>query len=72
MEIENKKEQTLENVFGQLDEVVKKLEGESVALEESFELYYKGMELLKICNDKIEAIEKKIMILDKDGVEHEF
>ena len=71
-EAENKKDQTLEDVFEQLDEVVKKLEGEAVSLEDSFQLYHEGMELLKICNDKIETIEKKVMILDKDGEEHEF
>ncbi len=72
METENKTVQTLEDVFGQLDEVVEKLEGESVSLEDSFQLYHKGMELLKICNAKIETIEKKVMVLDKDGGEHEF
>ena len=72
MEAENKKDQTLEDVFEQLDEVVKKLEREAVSLEDSFQLYHEGMELLKICNDKIETIEKKVMILDKDGEEHEF
>ena len=66
MEAENKKDQTLEDVFEQLDEVVKKLEGEAVSLEDSFQLYHEGMELLKICNDKIETIEKKVMILDKE------
>ena len=65
MEAENKKDQTLEDVF-------EKLEGEAVSLEDSFQLYHEGMELLKICNDKIETIEKKVMILDKDGEEHEF
>ena len=35
-------------------------------------MYHEGMELLKICNDKIETIEKKVMILDKDGEEHGF
>ncbi len=49
MEAENKKDQTLEDVFEQLDEVVKKLEGEAVSLEDSFQLYHEGMELLKIC-----------------------
>ena len=72
MEAENKKEETLEDVFEKLDEVVKKLEEDSVSLENSFPLYYEGMELLKTCNNKIETIEKKVMMLDKDGAEHEF
>ena len=65
-------EQTLETVFEQLDEIVEKLEGESVSLEESFRLYHQGMDLLKICNDKIETVEKKMMVLDEDGGQHEF
>ena len=65
-------EKTLENVFEELDEIVEKLEGEAVSLEESFSLYHKGMDLLKICNDKIDTVEKKMMVLDENGEQHEF
>ena len=65
-------EQTLEQIFEQLDDIVNNMEGENVSLEESFQLYHKGMDLLKICNDKIDTVEKKMMILDEDGEEHEF
>lgn len=65
-------EQTLEAVFEQLDEIVEQLEGESVSLEDSFQLYHKGMDLLKICNEKIDTVEKKMQILDENGEEHEF
>lgn len=68
----DKKEQSLEQIFGQLDELVQKLENEEVSLEESFQLYHEGMDLLKVCNDKIEAVEKKMMVLDENGEEHEF
>lgn len=65
-------DRTLEAVFQELDEVVKKLEGEGVSLEESFQLYHKGMDLLKVCNEKIDTVEKKMMILDENGEAHEF
>lgn len=65
-------EQSLETIFEQLDEVVTKLEGEDVSLEDSFDLYHKGMDLLKVCNEKIDTIEKKMMILDDNGEQHEF
>lgn len=65
-------EQALEEVFGQLDEIVKQLEGEEVSLETSFQLYHEGMDLLKKCNDKIDAVEKKMLILDENGEQHEF
>lgn len=65
-------EQSLETVFGQLDEIVEQLEAEDVSLEDSFALYHKGMDLLKVCNEKIDMIEKKMMVLDENGEEHEF
>jgi len=66
------KEQTLETVFDELDKIVEKLEEENVSLEDSFKLYHTGMELLKICNEKIDAVEKKMLILDENGEQHEF
>ena len=64
-------DKTLEEVFGQLDEVVKQLEGEAVSLEDSFRLYHQGIELLKVCNDKIDLVEKKMLVLDENGEQHE-
>lgn len=66
--MENK---SLEQVFDQLDVIVEKLEGAEVSLEDSFQLYHEGMELLKICNDKIDKVEKQMLILDEDGEQHE-
>ena len=65
-------DRTLESVFQELDEVVKKLETNEASLEESFQLYHKGMDLLKVCNEKIDTVEKKMMILDENGEAHEF
>ena len=65
-------EQSLETVCEQLDEIVGQLEAENVSLEDSFALYHKGMDLLKVCNEKIDTIEKKMMILDENGEQHEF
>lgn len=64
-------DKSLEEVFGQLDEIVEKLEESNASLEDSFKLYHQGMELLKICNDKIDTIEKKMMVLDDSGEQHE-
>ena len=64
-------DKTLEEVFEQLDEVVKHFEGETISLEDSFRLYHQGMELLKVCNDKIDLVEKKMLVLDENGEQHE-
>ena len=63
---------TLEELFGNLEEVVQNLEGEEVALEESFTLYNQGMQLLKQCNEIIETVEKKVLVLDENGETDEF
>lgn len=65
------KDKSLEEVFEELDEVVGKLEASAISLEDSFQLYHKGMELLKTCNDKIDKVEKKMLILDENGEQHE-
>lgn len=57
----------LEELFENLEEVIGKLEGEDVNLEESFRLYKKGMELLNQCNAVIDTVEKKVLILDDNG-----
>lgn len=62
----------IQDIFSGLDEVVCGMEKEDVSLEQSFDLYHKGMELLKRCGEKIDRIEKKMVMLDDKGEEHEF
>lgn len=67
-----KKERTIEETLKDLEELVKKLESGESSLEESFEYYETGMKLVKSCNDKIDKVEKKIIVLEENGEEHEF
>ena len=62
----------LEEMFVSLETVIGKMEGADVTLEQSFELYNQGMELLKKCNQAIDTVEKKVLVLDEDGETHEF
>lgn len=64
--------ETLEELFQGLDEIVGAMEQTDVSLEESFRLYHRGMDLLKSCNDRLDKIEKKMQILDDEGEIHEF
>ena len=63
---------TLEETFAGLEEVIQKMERADATLEETFKLYHKGMDMLKSCNDKIDKIEKQMLILDEEGAVHEF
>ena len=65
-------EMTLEEAFRKLDEVAEALESRDISLEDSFRLYQKGMNLLKLCNDKIDQVVKKILIMNGDGGLDEF
>lgn len=62
----------LEEAFGKLEETITQLEREDISLEESFQVYKEGMELLKKCSASIDEVEKKVLILNEDGETHEF
>ena len=68
---QNRQESTLDEVLMELDQILNDMEQEN-SLEETFQMYHKGIDLLKTCNDKIEKIEKQIQILDEEGNTHEF
>jgi len=57
------RELTIEETFGALDDLIDKLESGKGSLEDAFKNYETGMKLIKSCNEKIEKIEKKIMVL---------
>lgn len=70
--VEKKEEQTLEEIFVKLEEVIAQMEEDNVALEDSFSLYHQGMDMLKAGSEKIDRIEKKMLVLDEEGEVHEF
>lgn len=59
-------EVTLEDRMTQLEEVLLQLEQENLGLEDSFDLYQKGMELVKQCNQSIDRVEKKLLIIQEE------
>lgn len=69
---EEKETLSLEQTFSLLEGTIAKLEQEDIPLEESFQLYQEGMQLLKSCNDKIEHVEKAVLKLNEKGELDEF
>ncbi len=53
----------LEESMKRLDEVVEKLSGEGVSLEESLALYEEGVALVRECNARLENAQRKITVL---------
>jgi len=60
---------TIEETFAALDDLIDKLESGRGSLEDAFKNYEKGMKLVKSCNEKIEKIEKQILVLRGEPVE---
>ena len=65
-------EESLEELFTKLESLIQEMEGEDLSLEDSFRLYHKGMDTLKKCSERIDEVEKKVLILDEEGGTHEF
>ncbi len=72
MEQQDQNTPGLEELFARLQVVTEDMEKSDITLEESFALYHEGMQLLKQCNEIIDAVEKKVQVLDENGEVHEF
>lgn len=55
---------TIEETFAALDDLIDRLENGRGSLEDAFRNYETGMKLIKSCNEKIEKIEKQILVLN--------
>ena len=60
-------EPSLEETFQELSSIIEKMQKREVTLEESFSLYEQGIRRLKLCNDKIDNVEKKMLLLNQQG-----
>lgn len=60
-------ENTIEQSFEKLEEIITKMESTDVSLDESFSLYKSGMEELQHANSKIEQTKKAVLAISKEG-----
>ena len=67
-----KENRTIEEAMEALDQIAKRLESNEITLEESFQIYKEGMELLQYCSSKIDTVEKKVQVLEENGEIHDF
>lgn len=66
------KEQTFEEMMTELEKVVGKLDEENISLEESIELYQRGIELSSKCETKLKEAEDKVnKLVKKEGDSNE-
>ena len=68
--IEMNEEIKLEAAMARLEDVLRTLEKDGVALEDALRLYEEGIRLVRVCNDRLEDAERRIKILKlSDGGE---
>lgn len=65
-------EQTLEEMFARLDELIEAMESRELSLEDSFRFYQDGMKLVEVCSKKLEQVETKVLLIKEDGELDEF
>lgn len=63
---------SLEETFEEIEAIIQKMEQPDVTLEESFSLYQSGVERLKTCNQLLDAVEKKMQVIEPDGTLSDF
>jgi exodeoxyribonuclease VII small subunit len=64
----NENKMTFEQAMEQLETIVEKLEEGDVPLEEAISFYKEGMELSKLCHDKLKNVEAQLAeIITEDG-----
>jgi exodeoxyribonuclease VII small subunit len=60
-------ELTFEEALRRLEQIVKELEEGELPLEQSIASFQEGMQLAKICRDKLDQAEQRIELLMKEG-----
>ena len=63
---------TLEKAFEELEVIIEKMNSKEVSLDDSFALYTEGTKLLKYCNEQLDNVEEKMLVLSEEGELHEF
>jgi len=56
----------IEDAFNQLSDIVTEIEKDNISLEETIELFEKGVVLTGICQEKLKVAEKKVKLLLKN------
>ncbi|PTE42602.1 exodeoxyribonuclease VII small subunit [Staphylococcus equorum] len=68
----NSNSQSFEEMMKELEGIVQKLDNENVSLEESLNLYQRGMKLSAACDETLKDAEKKVNeLMTDENVENE-
>lgn len=55
-----------ESALESLEKIVEEMESEELSLDKSLKKYQEGIELIRLCSEKLKAAEKKIEVVVKE------
>ena len=67
----SKEKQSFEEMMQELENIVQKLDNDTVSLEESLDLYQRGMKLSTACDTTLKDAEKKVNKLMQEEAEEQ-
>jgi exodeoxyribonuclease VII small subunit len=71
--VSNEQKISFEEAMNKLEQIVDKLEEGDVPLEAAIAFYKEGMELSKLCHDKLKNVEEQLtQIITEDGRKQNF
>jgi exodeoxyribonuclease VII small subunit len=71
--VTNDQKISFEEAMNKLEQIVDKLEEGDVPLEEAIAFYKEGMELSKLCHNKLKSVEEQLtQIITEDGRKQNF
>lgn len=56
---------TFETAIGRLEQVVEEMGSDKLPLEDLIKRYEEGIQLVKVCEEKLQAVEKRVEILTR-------
>lgn len=57
----------LEDMLQEIEDLIAHMEQDDISLDEAFEAYEQGMKKLRSCNERIDRIEKKMLVWNEQG-----
>lgn len=72
MKEDNVKQQSIDEMLLELDQILNQMENEDLSLEETFSFYEKGIRQIQQCKRELDQVEKKMQILTSEGTLEEF
>ena len=72
MNNEKEKEQSIDEMLINLDQILHQMENDELSLEETFAFYEQGVRQIQQCRKELDQVEKKMQILTFEGTLEEF